>query len=268
MPSPFPGMDPYLENILYWRSVHSSLITCIMGALNAVLPDAFMARGEGRAYILPHHQLIYPDALNSRAPTADDDAPRPPVATVATVVRVATTPLVLSFAEEEVFERYLQILSVDDERVVTVLEVLSPTNKARESTGRAEYVKKQRQTRDSSTHLLEIDLLRAGQHTVAVPPDALRARVKYDYLSCVRRAGDERYEVYPFTVRDRMPVVRVPLSEGWDDTLLDLQEVWDETYRLGAWHKGINYRSEPDPPLSPADTEWADDLLRGKGLRP
>ncbi len=270
MPSPFPGMDPYLENVLYWKSVHHDLISLITFQLNESLPEPFLARSEGRSYILPRHELIYPDAIVVRAPSADAaDLKRGKIA-AATATRTDSPPLLFEFSEREVYEPHVEIFSVEDEQVVAVIEVLSPTNKSQESTGREEYVKKQKQILNSSTHLVEIDLLRGGLHTVAVARETIRARKNFDYVVCLRRADETRtrFEVWAFTVRESLPTVRIPLTEGWADFDLDLQAIWGEAYRLGRWAKAIQYGEESDPPLSPADTAWADALFREKGLRP
>ncbi len=267
MPSPFPGMDPYLENVIYWKSVHSLLISIITLALNNTLPEAFVARPEGRSYILPNHDLVYPDAILVRSPS--DDA-TPPIGSVSTVSATTTLPLLFEYTMQEIDEPYVTILSVDSEEVVAVIEVLSPSNKAPESTGREEYLKKQRDILRSPTHLLEIDLLRSGAHTVAIGREAVLAQTEYDYLASLRRAGDERksrFAVWAWSVRDTLPTIAVPLLPGWADVTLDLQAVWNDTYRGGRWDKTINYRHAPVPPLSPGDTVWADALLREKGLR-
>lgn len=267
MPSPFPGMDPYLENVLYWRSIHSSFITCLMGTLNESLPEPFLARYEWRSYILPQHELIYPDAIVVRAPSADESDLK--VGGTATTTQASTVPLIFEFSTREIYEPHVEIFSVEDEQVVAVIEVLSPTNKAQESTGRDEYVKKQREILNSSTHLIEIDLLRGGSHTIAVAQDIIRVRKKFDYVVCLRRAEEvrKRFEVWAFTVRDSLPTVRIPLTKGWADFELDLQAVWSDVYQRGRWAKAINYQNEPEPLLSPTDAEWADALLREKGLR-
>jgi hypothetical protein len=270
MPSPFPGMDPYLENVNRWRSFHANFITELTFYLNERLPEAFVARSEARCYVLPQHELIYPDALVIRNPSE-------PQQTVADSGRVATSsrtsPLVLEFTADNIEEWYIDIISADEEEhVVTVIELLSPSNKIRESTGRDEYVQKQRETMRSRAHLLEIDLLRAGQHTVAVPYGALAARARFDYLVSLRRTGNreekiERYEVWPFTLREPLPTILVPLADGWPDVEADLQEAFDRVYEKARLRQQINYQAEPEPPFMHGDVEWADALLREKSKR-
>jgi hypothetical protein len=267
MPSPFPGMDPYLENVIYWKGVHNSLVSVLSFALNNSLPEAFVARIEGRSYILPNHDLIYPDAILVRSPSEETDAPS---SGIATTPSTTTSPLLFEYTMQEIEEPYVVILSVDSEEVVAIIEVLSPTNKAPEGTGREEYLRKQRDILRSQTHLLEIDLLRGGAHSVAIGREAVLSRTRYDYLVSLHRAGDERksrFAVWAWSVRDPLPTIAVPLLPGWADAPLDLQAVWNDTYRGGRWDRTINYRHNPEPPLSPADAVWADALLREKGLR-
>jgi hypothetical protein len=169
-------------------------------------------------------------------------------------------------------ERFIEVRTVGgdtaDERVVTILEVLSPANKAPGREGREPYLRKQEQVLGSDTHLLEIDLLRQGAHTVAAPEDAVRELGPWDYLICLHRGGREaEYEVWPRSVRDRLPRVRIPLTNGLPDLILDLQAAFDRAWDAGPYRRRVDYRAEPDPPLAGDDAAWADVLLREKGVR-
>ena len=252
MPSPFPGMDPYLENVIHWKSVHTNLITSMTYLLNDILPKAFVARTEVRTFVEPQWDLINPDAVTGSA----------------------TQPLLFEYSELEVDEPYLTLCAADDGRIVTSIEILSPANKDPESAGRDEYLRKQKQVLRGDTHLVEIDLLRSGKHTIAVGRDVITVRRTYDYLVSVRRAsaGKNCFEVWTVGQRDPLPRIKVPLSpDGTDvrtDVTLDLQAVLNTAYEGGRWRKRLNYERDPEPPLSPADAIWADAMLREKGLRP
>lgn len=230
-----------------------NMISVISFMLNDALPDAFVARLEARSYILPNHDLVYPNAILVRAPSADEPMPSGGGVAVSET-QTTTQPLVFEYTTQEIEERYVAILSVDSEEVVAVIELLSPTNKAPESTGREEYLKKQGEILRSSSHLLEIDLLRSGAHAVAIGRDAVLAQTRYDYLASLQRAGTPRkshFAVWAWSVRDVMPVIHVPLLPGWSPVPLDLQAAWDTTYRGGRWDKTLQYRYLPEPPLSP-----------------
>jgi hypothetical protein len=267
MPGPFPGMDPFLENTIRWRGFHGALISEICYALNRLLPQGFVANAEERCYIQSFEQMAYPDAviLRERAP---DMARTEAHARLAVLER---PPLVFEEASQEVSEGFVEITTVGDENeVVAVVEVLSPANKASGSEGRNEYIRKQTSLLESETHLLEIDLLRAGAHTVAMGRGPIATeRAVFDYLVCLHRAGRDRrrFEVWPFTVRERLPEVLIPLTVGLPDVVLDLQPLFDRIYEGFQYRQILKYRREPEPPLSPADTVWADALLREKGLR-
>ncbi len=271
MPGPFPGMDPYLEDRRAWTDVHHSLIYALRAALKPLLPPEFLARIEERLYIVEPPRDVRADlavtqqrasAVNSRGKAAaallDKSAP---ASDAPVVVRTA--------AREEVREGYVEIVSRNDaERVVATIEVLSPKNKAA-GKGRAEYRRKQQATLFSDVHLLEIDLLRSGHHTVAAPERELRAQVpRWDYLVSLHRGGAAgEFETWPRTVRDRLPLVTVPLTEGTADAMLNLQEIFDRVYDESFFDRAVDYRLASDPPLAPEDAPWADTLLREKGVR-
>src|SRR5262249_54989144 len=179
-------------------------------------------------------------------------------------------PWELSREPYEVQEGFIEIRSAEEGgRVVTVVEVLSPSNKRAGSDGRKAYRAKQREVLCSPTHLLELDLLRQGEHTVAAPPpERLLRHGPYDYLVCLSRANERDHcQVWGFTVRQRLPRILVPLAEEDEDLRLDLQAVFDRVYDDGGYATAMNYGAEPAIPLGRADAEWADALLREKGLR-
>ncbi len=269
MPGPFPGMDPYLESPAFWRDVHQSLIYCCRAALNAALPPGFVARIEERLYVLEparDARPVLPDiTLLRRSEPAGGVAVKESVSAT-----VTDAPLLVRTVPEEVREPFIEVVAVNQPgRVVTAIEVLSPANKAT-GTGRNEYRRKQRDLLQSDTNLLEIDLLRGGAHTVAASAQDVAARRggPWDYLACLHRdeAGYE-YEVWPRTVREQLPRVFVPLTGECGDIALDLQAAFDRAYDEGGFARAVDYRAAPDPPLSPEDAAWTDDLLTEKGAR-
>ncbi len=265
MPSPFPGMNPYLEKPNFWGDFHNSLIYAMRATLNRMLPSTYFAAIEERIYILPDEKYTYiydvgvtnplnPGAISVRggAALAELDAP----------FRVGQYL-------EEIRESYLEIRS-DKEcgPIVTAVELLSPTNKD-ERPGRESYLNKQADLLNSATHFIEIDLLRAGMHTVAVPLELLPKKVAYDYLICLHRAGrGDSFDIWPNRLRNRLPRIAIPLDAGVPDVVLDLQAVLNYCYEESGYDYGMDYQSEIVPPLSPEDAAWADALLREKGLRP
>lgn len=268
MPSPFPGMDPYLEHPARWPGVHAGLIPAMQAALNASLPPAYVADLGERLYVVAPERSIYPDlAVVERLPPERTLQTRGG----GTAVLEASDPVwVFSALPEERREPYIQIVMTgNEEQIVTVIELLSPSNKAAGSPGRPLYLTKQEEILRSPIHLLEIDLLRQGEHTVAPPRESLLQRGDWTYLVSLRRASPKpQFEVWPIQLRQRLPRVRVPLSGEDPDVVLDLQACFNRRYDEAASARRLNYQGDPVPPLEPDDAEWADRLLRESGLRP
>jgi hypothetical protein len=258
-------MDPYLEDATLWPGVHAGLIAALEGTLNHVLPEGYAADIGERVYLLDSRRDAYPDlavAQIRRPGGASRGASASPTGEAA-VLDPAAAPWIIRVAPREVRETFLEIRALrEDQRLVTVIEVLSPSNKAAGSHGRRLYREKQDELLRSETHLVEIDLLRGGAHTVAAPLDYLVDRGAWDYLVCLHRGGqDEVYELWPIGLRQRLPRIQVPLGPDEADVALDLQPVLDRRYDEGRYAVKIDYRAAPVPPLSPADQEWAAALL-------
>lgn len=263
MPSPFPGMDPYLEHPAIWPDLHQSLITYSRDALQPMLRPRYHARIGERLYVIPPYRAIYPDVtVVQRRPAPE------PVSAPGTAVLTSDTPVVLTVPPQEIREPFVEILDLaGGGRVVTVIEVLSPANKT-PGEGHELYRRKQKEVLTSDTHLVEIDLLRQGEHTLAVPWHALELYRPWHYLVSVSRAGQrDQFEVYFLTVRQRLPRVAIPLKAPDPDVVLDLQAVFERCYEHGAYADLVDYSADPQPPLSPEDAAWAAELLREKGLR-
>jgi len=268
MPGPFPGMDPYLESPTHWRGLHELLIALMTVDLNALLPPGFVANIDERVYLVQPERALYPDVAILQRPDVSPPFARAVSGGGTATVVLEDPPALLTVFPDEMRESFIEVRRVDDERVVTIIEVLSPANKAPGSEGRDPYVRKQEQLLRSETHLLEIDLLRQGTHTAAAPLNGLRDLGRWDYLVCLHR-GNQRwqYEVWQILVRQRLPRVRVPLVGDHPDVILDLQAAFDRVYDGGPYRRRVDYRQEPDPPLAPDDAAWADALLCEKSLR-
>jgi hypothetical protein len=264
MAGPFPGVDPYIENPAYWRGFHNGLITFITAALNAILPTGFAANYEERVYIIPPERSIYPDVLVLQRP-----ADALPASNTTAGAEAGAPHGILTAYPEEMREGFVEVRSADDwDHIITVIEVLSPANKVAGSVGRDEYQQKQSALLRSDTHLLEIDLLRRGMHTVAAPLERLRQYAPWDGLICLHRATARyHYEYRLSQLREPLPTVRVPLTPEIPDVLLDLQMIYDRVYDAGPYRRRVDYSSAPPVTLDEAEAEWASTLLREKGLR-
>ncbi len=268
MPSPFPGMDPYLEKPSRWPGVHHNLITFAQVLLASQLRPKYLVRIAERVYIADEYddprqrQFRIPDVEVAVRPEWRETSFNPGGAELESVDDlepvVATT-----WFEEEIHQAFLNVIDVESRNVVTVIEILSPTNKIPGSHGRESYHQKFQEVMYSASHLVEIDLLR-GSRTVPLP----RTIGTHEYLIHLSRKGVRpRGHLYPLRLPRRLPRIPIPLKAGDSDARLDLQALIEQTYDRAGYDLDIDYKQEPDPPLSSEMAEWADQLLRSKGLR-
>ncbi len=260
MPMIFPGMDPYLEHPLLWPGVHSALVVYLAEQLGPLLRPRYAASIEQRVYIEESDRDVVPDIwIRTTRPDIRQDNAAAAVAEVDVGQRVEISSL-------EIHETYLEILDLHrGQQVVTVLEVVSPSNK-HPGEGRDSYLKKQREVLHSGIHLVEIDLLRSGNHVLAIPELVVRAKGRYDYLVSINRASNRRaeYEFFPRRLCERLPKIPVPLVENDREVPLDIRAALEKAYETGAYLDRINYREPCQPPLGAEDQAWANQLIREK----
>ncbi len=260
MASPFPGMDPYLES--HWGDVHHALIMYSRDQLQDRLPPGLRARIGERVFVESSNgngRSIYPDIHMV-------EHGRPPESLPASGTRLAVAePLIIHFQDDPVTEGFIEIIDLGSgKQVITVVEVLSPSNKLG-GPGRKLYRKKQQELIKGRVSLVEIDLVRTGRWTVAVPRSCIPPFYRTPYRICVRRGWHPTTaEIYRAPLRERLPIIRIPLRESDADVPLDLQAALDQCYRNGRYDQDIAYKSQPDPPLDPADASCVDELLRGQ----
>ncbi len=267
MPSPFPGLDPYLEHPALCRGVHQAFITYATETLNTLLPPSYVASINERLYVVQPERSMYPDTMVVEPPSTHHRVVRGSEGETSAVA--IDPPWVLTLEPIEMREVFIEIIPVADEsRVVTVIEVLSPSNKIAGSQGRQLYLTKQQDLLASQTHLTEIDLLRQGEHTVAAPRQVLHHRGQWDALVCLHRGGQGgRYEVWPIALRRPLPCIAVPLLGDDPDVALDLQAIFNRCYDAGGYVRRLDYQRQPVTPLPGDDAAWVDTLLRQKELR-
>jgi len=169
-------------------------------------------------------------------------------------------------------EPFLQIFSVRNKQrlLVAVIELLSPANKTPNSEGRRRYLQKQHDLLRSTVHLVEMDLLHYGAHTVFLPREALmRERAAWDYLVALHRAGESLYagEVWFVSLSERLPRVSMPLLPEDPAVVVDVQEAINTVYAQGRYHDLLDYTAEPPAPLSDEQRAWARECLRVQGIR-
>jgi hypothetical protein len=244
-------MDPYLEHPALWPGVHVQLIVTLASQLRTRIRPRYVASVEERVYIEGPKQERAPDVWVQKARPES----RPLMPAGGTTV---ATPLVVEVPELEVHEHYITILDRHrDLKVVTVIELVSPSNKAA-GIGRDSYLAKQREIRGSECHLVEIDLLRRGRHVMSVPESYVAPARPFDYLVCVNRwPARNRFELYPCRLRDPLPTIGIPLAEGDPDAPLAIQPALEYVYNDADYLVRVLYDQPCVPPPSPADQEWA-----------
>ena len=263
MKSPFPGMDPYLEASTLWPDVHHGFISEMQAVLNGRLRPHYHVRVEERVYISdeqdPGRKAIIPDLKIVETGFREGTQRLTQEARVAVAEPLVMTTLI----EDEIHEARLEVIDTYQHTVVTVIELLSPTNKIAGSRGRASYELKRREIMTSSTHFVEIDLLREGDH---LHTRELLPVAEY-FVHVSRKDRRPRGYVWPIRLPQRLPVIGIPLKEGDADVELDLQTVLATAYDRAAYDLEIDYRTEPTPPLCKEYSEWVNTLLISQGLR-
>jgi hypothetical protein len=255
MHSPFPGMDPYLENKEIWPDSHDRLVGALCDELSVRIAPKYLARLNRRAYLLDADDLEsigLPDVALVSRKRMRSPVESPPVLVPAggpTMLEVE-----LPF-QGEVSENYLEIRTARG-HLVTTIEVLSPVNKLH-SKGRVEYESKRNQIIGSMTNLIEIDLLRDGRPLPVIGPKA-----KGDYRILVSR-GFHRptAQLFVFGVRDAIPSFLVPLGLEDEEPSIDLNRILHRLYDVARYDLEIDYSAPAAPPLSVDDAEWARSLV-------
>ena len=244
MPSPFPGMDPWLEAPGLFPDFHNRYIAVLSAAMNAVLPPPYFAaigtrvvvHGDAERFIEPDLDILYPPDTHAVTATAVADV----------------RPIIVHVPRDESTEWFVEVRTGDGENeLVTAVEVLSASNK-QPGGGRRDYLRKQRELIERGVNLLELDFLRGGLHTTAVPIAAVRANVgRFDYHACGRRTErPEDYEIYPILLGEPLPAVGLPLRDG-QTVRIELQAPFARAYDEAAFARRVNYARPPAPPLTP-----------------
>jgi hypothetical protein len=239
------------------------MVTYASDELQRVLPRGLRARVEERVVVSQWNRprSVYPD-VRVIEKERSSRRPRRGGASVA-----CAQPVVIELADETETQRFVEIREVSSEaKLVTVLEVLSPSNKQR-GDGQKQYLSKQEELCEADVNLVEIDLLRGGDWVVALPRGALEPSLRTPYRVVVRRGWRPlQAEYYPIALSDRLPTISVPLRPTDADVPLELQALLDKCYENGGYDD-VDYNTAPEPPLAPTAARWAAQLLRQAGRR-
>jgi hypothetical protein len=222
MPSPFPGMDPYLEEEKLWPEFHHHLVLCLYQILLPGLVDRYRARVGQRQY-------------------------------------VTEQALFTSIIREEHREDFIEIRQRGDGRLVTLVDVVSPTNRTSAS-GRQAYLDTRKEARGGGANLVEIDLVLQGQPMLDYSRENLP---EWDYAVTVTRATQpERHEIYTATLQKRLPRFRLPLAADDRDTVLDLHTAFSRCYDQGNFGTRVDYKRDPLTKLTDGHRGYMAQLLR------
>lgn len=258
MASPFPGMDPYLEHPGLWSDVHHRLIIALADTLGPQVRPRYVVRVDIHTYrerVTGLELIGLPDVDVSRVireqavgiyRTVTPPQPRPVTVPVTDITR----------------QGYLQIKDVTSGDVITVIEILSPANK-RPGRNRADYEEKRQAILDSSTHLVEIDLLRRYRPM----PFEGTGESNHHRILLSRSEKRPRADLYLFSVREAIPSFNLPLRSGDDEPLVDLNTLLRDLYERAGYDLSIDYTLDAVPPLEGEDAVWAAEVLRKAGLR-
>ena len=227
MPSPFPGMDPFLEDDRLWPVFHHNLVLCLYQVLLPGLVDRYRARVNQRHY-------------------------------------VTEQALFTSIMREEHHEEFVEIRQRGDGKIVTLVEVVSPANKT-SAEGRRAYLERRQTVRATGGSVVEIDLVLQGQPTLDYSREGL-PDWDYA-VTVTRSTQPEKYEIYTATLQKRLPRFRLPLAPDDRDTVLDLQTAFARCFDQGDFAAKVNYAMPPAVPLCTEDREWLDELLKRQKLR-
>jgi hypothetical protein len=248
-------MDPYLER--HWPDVHGKLVINSAAALNRLLPPDLVARSEERLEIGTDEG----EAPNRYVP--DIAVFEPGIAQDAGGGVMLEAPYKLVAVIEGDIERFLKILEPETERVITVIEFLSPSNKI--GKGLEQYLGKRNELIGSGVHVVEVDLVRQGTWKAVLRPHACPNKAITDYRAVVRLGGQpQEVYYYPISIRRSLPAIPIPLRAGDPHIALELQLLIDQAYVDGRYGKTLHYDRPCDPPLDPENEQWFHQLPREK----
>lgn len=255
MPSPFPGMDPYLEKPGIWKQVHTNLIVDIQRHLAPLVRPKYQVAIEQRNFLSlasdESRPLVgEPDVLIV-APTGRPTAEL----TRTSMAPIANGSYTVALPEpERVIERYLEVRDVESGEVITVIEILSPSNKLED---RKRYERKRQRVLASMTNLVEIDLLRIGK------PMPMRGNFPQTHYRIVvsRTLQRPNAQVFPCTLRQPIPDVPIPLRPGEAEPHVPLNQLLHTLYDSAGYDLFINYHQPAVPPLDAEDAQWAAQFL-------
>lgn len=247
MTNPFPGFNPFLEAPAYWSDFHATFINYWREAIAFELPDEYDASISERVYLVEYdpevRRLISPDVTVSAEELSTRAKEHSRIATL----EPATIPLVVWESPRETF---IEIIRRPDRSLVTSIELLSPANK--QAPGRIEYLAKRRAILSQPVHLVELDLLRAGQRVPFARP-----LPPADYYYIVSRYEERPdCQVYSWLMAHELPTLPIPLRAPDTDIFVNLADVFNTAYERGRFQRRIDYSAKLIGNLSDSEKQW------------
>ncbi len=255
--NPFPGMNPWLEHPALWGDARFRLISSIARYQSPLLGPYYYVSVGAQAYVATAFAqppaTRYPDIAAVQPPSPVTRSSR----TVQAVAAPVVEPIAVKVPVPDVIEEtYLEVREAETGQVVTVIEVLSPTNK-RPGVGRQKYKRKRLEILSTHTNLVEIDLLRAWT------PMPFEGDTPASHYRILVRRGEQgsQADLYPFTMYDPIPGFPLPLQAGEAEPPIDLNTLLDDVYAEGSYGIRIDYHQPPRPPLSEDEARWAKQVI-------
>ena len=259
MARPFPGMDPYLERQPFWSDFSPSLLASIRHQLRGRLYPDYDVRIE--EYLLvsnddePLHRLSPDVSISTSHWWSEGDESSGDSSGVG-VAELTSVELDCPDGEP-LTQRHLNIIHRPTERVVTVMELLSPCNKLASPSGPGAYLQKRAELLASNSHLIEIDLLRGGQRLPMGGP-----LPQGDYFVYIGRVGRKwRAQVIAWSWRARLPKIPIPLLPEDSEAELDLDAAFEAAYEPAFYSRSLPYSEPLVPAQRESDVAWAVERL-------
>lgn len=254
MSCPFPGMDPFLEMQPYWSDFAPRLLTAMSNDLLRTLLPRYDVRIE--EYLFVMHEEIRLHRVRPDVTISTTSASQPEAAATALADPVTSE---LEYPDiQPRTQRHLKLIHRPDERVVTIIELLSPTNKSPGEDGIDAYMEKRAEFVSSRVNLVEIDLLRGG--TRLPMQGALPTGDYYVYVGRVGRRP--RCQVFGWPLRMALPRIPIPLLPEDTEVQSDLAAVFHAAYDPSYYDQRLPYDQPLQPPLAPMDQQWTEQRLR------
>jgi hypothetical protein len=232
------------------------MLGVLIETLVPLVRPRYVVDAEERVYVHfeDETRLIRPDLAIS-------DAHAQPIRSAGGVTAVLADPVLITLPmPEEVRERYLTVRNRETHELVTVIELLSPSNKRSGSHDQAMYLEKRNEVIRSEINLVELDLLRGGQRLPSVQP-----LPPADFYAIVCRAGElPRASAYHWTLRQSLPTIPIPLAEGDADVALDLQSAFGTVYDRAGYDYALDYAAAVEPPLLDDDRIWTEEIVHSR----